>query len=239
MINQGILVVAAAFVLSACVGGPQTTEPVRSVQFLCDRGQQLTVTFKDGYAHLEGVGIGARLQARPVGSGIHYAGDGHEIRGKGPEVVWTRPTGAVLTCRDQEWAMRQPQIEEPPASLAGTSWRLVHFQSSNDAIGTTVPPRVERYTLAFVEDGNLALGLDCNRATGRWQADPASAKGGSLSISVGAMTRAMCGPEAIDTKLAMDMADVRSFTLAEGRLNLALMADAGVYVWAPATDDQP
>jgi hypothetical protein len=45
------------------------------------------------------------------------------------------------------------------------------------------------------------------------------------------MTRAMCGAGAMDTRLAQDMTKVRSFTLADGRLNLALEADAGIYVW--------
>ncbi len=53
------------------------------------------------------------------------------------------------------------------------------------------------------------------------------------------MTRAMCGPGAIDTRLARDMGWVRSFTIADGRLNLALEADAGIYVWEQAADGGP
>ena len=128
---------------------------------------------------------------------------------------------------------RQPQISEPVSILAGTSWRLVHFQSSDDAIGTIVPPNVQNYTLQFMNDGTLAMRLDCNRASSKWQARPSSAGGGSLSISPGTMTRAMCGPGAIDVRLAQDVARVRSYTLRDGRLSLALEADAGIYLWEP------
>jgi heat shock protein HslJ len=117
--------------------------------------------------------------------------------------------------------------------LAGTTWRLVRFQSSDDAIGAVVPPRVERYTLAFGNEGVLALGLDCNRGTARWEVTSTSRRGGGLDIKPGPMTRAWCGKDAIDARLARDLADVRSFTLVDGQLSLALKADGGLYVWAP------
>ena len=161
---------------------------------------------------------------------LHAAG--HTLRGKGPELAWTDDAGVTLDCRDEQWAMRQPQVQEPAASLSGTSWTLVHFQSSDDAVGTVVPSNVERYTLQFGADGALVLRLDCNRATGRWEAKPTSATGGSLTITGGRMTRAMCGPGAIDTPIARDLSRIRSYTIAGGRLSLALEADAGVYIWA-------
>lgn len=121
----------------------------------------------------------------------------------------------------------------PIHALAGTKWRLVHFESSDDAIGTVIPPNAENYTLEFMADGSLAMGLDCNRGTATWRVAEQTGTGGMIAISPGAMTRAMCQPGAIDTQLAADMARVRSFTMAEGRLHLALEADGGIYAWAP------
>jgi heat shock protein HslJ len=203
------------------------------VVFLCERGRSMSVDFTDGSAVLEADGVSAQLAQQPSGSGIHYAGNGHDLRGKGPDMTWTDAAGTVHQCRDPQYAMRQPQISEPVSPLAGTSWRLVHFQSSDDSIGTVVPPNVQNYTLQFMNDGTLAMRLDCNRANSKWQAQPSSANGGSLSISPGAMTRAMCGPGAIDVRLAQDVARVRSYTLRDGRLSLALEADAGIYLWEP------
>jgi len=129
--------------------------------------------------------------------------------------------------------------DAPSGGLAGTAWRLIHFGASDDAIGTVVPPRIERYTLRFSPDGALAAQLDCNRAMGRWQAAPSSTSGGSLKISAAAMTRAFCGQGALDTRIAADFERVRSYTIAGGNLSLALEADAGIYLWAPAADLGP
>ncbi len=124
--------------------------------------------------------------------------------------------------------------QEAQRGLAGTSWTLVHFQSSDAAIGTVTPPNLERYTLKFVADGTLALQLDCNRAMGRWEVQPSSPVSGSLSIAGGAMTRAMCGPGALDAQIARDLSRVRSYTFAGNKLSLALEADAGTYLWTPS-----
>lgn len=235
--------VAAALWLGGCADAPPkeppsgaTSEPPRRVVYLCERAQSMAVTFAGGGATLVANDQSARLIAQPVASGIHYLGDGHELRGKGPEITWINPTGTIRQCRDQAVAMRQPQIQEPRRSLAGTSWSLVHFQSSDDSIGKIVPPRLERYSLQFAADGTLSLQLDCNRARGRWEATPSSGSGGPLKITGGAMTRAMCGPGALDTRIARDLAFVRSYTIAGGRLSLALEADAGFYVWAQAAN---
>lgn len=115
--------------------------------------------------------------------------------------------------------------------MTGTSWQLVQFQSMDDKVGTVVPPNLERYRLTFSAGGALALQLDCNRGTGQWEATQASSVGGSLTITSGPMTRAMCGPGAIDTQIAHDLSSVRSYTISGDRLYLALEGDAGVYAW--------
>jgi heat shock protein HslJ len=124
------------------------------------------------------------------------------------------------------------QIPDPPANLAGTSWRLVYFQPSGAGANPVVPPRVDRYTADFRADGTLALGLDCNRATARWQAIPSGR--GALSVTAGAMTRAFCGEGALDTRIAQDLEKIRSFKVEDGRLFLTLEAGAGTYVWRSA-----
>jgi heat shock protein HslJ len=112
----------------------------------------------------------------------------------------------------------------------------VQFQSSDAAIGIIVPPRIERYTVTFGEDGRAAFQLDCNRAVAGWSAEPASGGGGTIRFSPGAMTRAACGPGAIDSRIASDLQRLRSYSVTEGRLLLALEADGGTYLWDPAVD---
>jgi heat shock protein HslJ len=120
-------------------------------------------------------------------------------------------------------------MPEPPANLAGTSWRLVYFQPGTVGANPVVPPRVDRYTADFLADGTLALGLDCNRATARWAAIPSWR--GALSVTAGAMTRAHCGDGALDGRIAQDLEKIRSFKVEDGRLFLALEDGAGTYVW--------
>jgi para-nitrobenzyl esterase len=117
---------------------------------------------------------------------------------------------------------------EPLASLAGTTWKLVQFEAPDKVV---TPPNLDRYTITFAADGALALQLDCNRANGRWTL---GAGGGALALSGGAMTRAMCGPGALDTQIAGDLGRVRSYAVTGGRLRLVLEGDAGSYLWEPA-----
>lgn len=226
----------AALAMVAAYAMPVAAEE-RKVTYLCSRGIIMDVVFDDRSASLTYNGTSIALSQEPAGSGFLYTGDGHVLQGKAHEATWTDRAGTERDCVDQEWSMRQPQIQPTMLPLDGTSWQLVHFQSSDDAIGTIVPPRVERYTMEFRPDGGLALQLDCNRGNGMWSSDVATSQGGSLSLRGGAMTRAACGPDALDTRIAADLARVRSYTITEGQLAIALEADAGIYLWAPATGE--
>ncbi|MBL0924924.1 MAG: META domain-containing protein [Sphingomonadaceae bacterium] len=224
-----LLAAVAPLALAACVSDG---EPASTAQnFICDRSDSVGIVFADEKAMLSFAGSTATLDQQPTGSGFRYTGAGHEIRGKGYEFTWTKPDGATRSCREEKWAMQQPQIQPPVPSLAGSKWRLVYFQSSDDAIGTKIPPSVERYNMEFMADGNVALQLDCNRARATWEATNATSRGGSLALSGGPMTRAMCQPGALDTQIARDLVRVRSYTFDGNRLGLALEADAGIYLW--------
>ena len=49
---------------------------------------------------------------------------------------------------------------EAPSPLAGTSWRLVEFQSMDDAQGTTRPADPSLYTMQLNTDGSVAMRLN-------------------------------------------------------------------------------
>ncbi len=231
MTHHTKLLVLIPLVLSACAVEPE--ESVRTVTYLCERGTMMEVDFATELARLRSPGGEIDLTARPVASGFQYSGGGHDLRGKEHELRWTLPSGEVQQCRDQDWAMKQPQIQPPIASLGGSSWTLEYFESSDDAIGRIVPPRLDLYNLTFGPDGSADLQLDCNLARAQWTAEPTSASGGGLTFSPGAMTRAMCGPDAMDARIAADLSRIRSYTLRGGMLYLALQADGGIYAWKP------
>lgn len=120
----------------------------------------------------------------------------------------------------------------PPAPvLDGTAWRLLRFESPDDAAPVLRPGDPQAYTLSFGQDGRLAARLDCNRGSGPWQATAADAQGGSLRIGPLASTRALCAPDPIGKRLPRDLEDITSYRLRDGILYTSLPVDAGIYVW--------
>lgn len=121
-----------------------------------------------------------------------------------------------------------------PAALAGTEWRLVAFQSMDDAQGTERPSDPSLYTMSLHADGSVAMRLNCNRATGTWQAQ-AGPEGTSGQFSFGplAATMALCPPPSMDERVTSQASYVRSYLLKDGKLYLSLMADGGIFEWEP------
>lgn len=75
--------------------------PMVSTTFHCENGSSFWVRFdnRDDSALVRfGDDLEMRLEGQRVGSGIHYSGFGHDLRGKGGEVVLTRPTGDSVRC---------------------------------------------------------------------------------------------------------------------------------------------
>ena len=157
---------------------------------------------------------------------------------------------ALTSCGQQSESRLDDQTAEPAVldssptpeaagasevvGLSGTRWRLVEFESMDDATGTTRPEDPADYTLAFDADGTVAMRLDCNRGTGPWSATPGeTGQTGSLTIGPLAVTRALCPPPSMGEQIARDMDYVRGYMLRDGRLSLSLMADGGIYLWEP------
>lgn len=127
-----------------------------------------------------------------------------------------------------------PAAAQPDNPLAGTAWRLVEFQSMDDARGTTKPADPSLYTMEFHADGAVSMRLNCNRATGSWKAVPsADPSNGQFEFGPLAATRALCPPPSMDELIAAQAQYVRGYMLRDGRLHLSLMADAGIFVWEP------
>ena len=118
------------------------------------------------------------------------------------------------------------------AGLGGTSWQLVKFQSSDDKLLTPDDPA--KYTIAFGTDGNVSARIDCNRGRGSWKSPgPNQLQYGPL-----ALTRAICPPGSMHDRIVKDWEFVRSYTLKDGHLFLALMADGGIYEFAPIDESK-
>jgi para-nitrobenzyl esterase len=113
------------------------------------------------------------------------------------------------------------------AGLGSTSWQLIKFQSSDDKMLTPDDPA--KYTIAFRTDGNVSARIDCNRGRGSWK----SSGPNQLQFGPLALTRAMCPRGSLHDRMVKDWEFVRSYTLKDGHLFLALMADGGIYEFVP------
>lgn len=122
----------------------------------------------------------------------------------------------------------------PYSSLAGTSWRLVELVSKSDAVGSVRPDDPLKYHLTFAPEGTATARLDCNRGTGKWS----SAGGGKLTLGPMAMTRAMCPPGSLDTRIARELTQVRTYERDGDRLVLYLAEDHGDQVWVLWRDSE-
>jgi para-nitrobenzyl esterase len=119
------------------------------------------------------------------------------------------------------------------ADLGGSSWQLVKFQSSDERILTPDDPA--KYTVSFGADGSVSARIDCNRGRGAWK----SSGPNQLQFGPLALTRAQCPPGSLHDRIVKDWEFVRSYTLKDGRLFLALMADGGIYEFAPSPSRLP
>ncbi len=122
-------------------------------------------------------------------------------------------------------------------SLGGTFWRLVEFQSMNDEIGVLRPHDPSLYTMRLNSDSSVTMHLNCNYARGSWSAKTDSfGVSGNFQFSLLSTTKALCPSPSMDEIIIAHSEYVRSYLLKNGNLYLSLMADGGIFVWEPYTD---
>jgi para-nitrobenzyl esterase len=124
-------------------------------------------------------------------------------------------------------AQRATSNHPDEEALLGTSWRLVEFEGGD---GTVLrPTRDDQYTLTFDERDRAAVRVDCNRGASSWTSPERSV----LRFGPLGLTKMYCGPNPLNDRIARDWEYVRTYTLRDGHLYLALMADGGIYEFAP------
>ncbi len=124
---------------------------------------------------------------------------------------------------------------QPAARLDGTSWQLVELRSPN-SVSITRPDDSAKYQLDFAGDGSLAMKLDCNSGTGKWSAEPQAIGYGAITITGGAMTRAMCQAGSLDTRIAKEIGEAHTYSIEGNRLTLILANNGGSEIWLLKVD---
>ncbi len=118
----------------------------------------------------------------------------------------------------------QPDGEDP---LVNTVWQWTVFEDSAELNDLTVDDPAS-YLLTFWPDNTFSIKADCNVGSGSY-----TREGNSLSLSVGPMTRAACGPESLGDRFPQFLNATATYVMDEdGQLVLNLMADSGNLVFA-------
>ena len=111
--------------------------------------------------------------------------------------------------------------------LAGTAWQLVRIMSMDDSVYE--PRDRSLYRLEFGDKGSASILADCNLGTGSWTSEKAP----KLEFAPLASTRALCQPGSISERFMMQFQWVRSYTMKDGHLFLATMADGSIIEFEP------
>ena len=114
-------------------------------------------------------------------------------------------------------------------ALAGTSWKLVKFQTGDDA--TLIPDDGSKYTITFGSNGRATSRVDCNRGSSTWR----SPRANELQFGSWSMTRAKCPAGSLHDKIVTEGANVRSYYMKNGHLFLSGMSAGGYYELEPLT----
>ena len=126
-----------------------------------------------------------------------------------------------------------PSDTTPPRNLAGTRWRLVEIQSLKNPKAAARPVDPRKYLMSFDSEGGIVVvQLDCHRARGTYSdSRNPDRRGGSLTISSLALTRAQCPQPVLGDRIMKDLGSVRAYRVASGELYLDGLPDGSTYVW--------
>lgn len=111
-------------------------------------------------------------------------------------------------------------------SLTGTTWQWVGLTDPMQQLTIDAP---ESYTLTFLDDGSLQIQADCNQATASYTATD----DGSLTVTPGIMTLALCGPESRSEELIQKLGFAARYFFQDGHLFIDMIADGGTLEFQP------
>jgi heat shock protein HslJ len=101
--------------------------------------------------------------------------------------------------------------------LAGTEWQLAAIDTSGSTT-TLTPALQQRHTIRFMDGGELAVQLDCNRGRSTWIADQTTTGAGAMTIGPVASTKMLCPQPSFGEQLAGGLTETeRYLTTLDGR----------------------
>ncbi|MEL6555233.1 MAG: META domain-containing protein [Cyanobacteria bacterium J06621_11] len=117
------------------------------------------------------------------------------------------------------------ETTDDTAMLTNTVWQLQQIRYNNGTVLEAIPPG--NYTLQFMDDGQLSIRADCNQALGNFTQD-----GSRLSVTLGPITLAACGPDSIEQDYLQALQDITTYSLQDGNLSIQLRDNASTLMFS-------
>ena len=149
----------------------------------------------------------------------------------GAATIWGYDFGNLVLshgegeARDRLLFVPQPAAAAMDASLTGVTWQWVGLTDPMQQVTIDTP---QSYTLTFLDDGTVQIQADCNQATASY-----AAADGSLTVTPGITTLALCGPASHSEELIQKLGFAAHYFFQDGHLFIDLMADGGTLEFQP------
>jgi heat shock protein HslJ len=163
------------------------------------------------------------------------SGDSMLFRSGGPSasaaapVATEAPAAAAAPATPAAPAAVAPAAAAGQPPLVGTVWQWEKFIDVATGKSSMDVKDPQNYTVTFAADGSAAMKADCNNAAGNYTTD-----GAKITINVGPVTLAACGPDSLSETYLINLTSAATYTIENGKLNLDLFADGGRMVFSPA-----
>jgi heat shock protein HslJ len=154
---------------------------------------------------------------------VAESGDSMLFRNGGltaPSATTEAAAGAAAPTPVGTPAAAAPAEAEP--TLVETVWQWERFVDVATGQATMDIEDPAQYTVTFMDDGTAAMKADCNQAAATYTVD-----GAEMSINIGPVTLAACGPNSLSDTFLINLTSVATYVIEDGKLNLDLMADGG------------
>ena len=125
-----------------------------------------------------------------------------------------------------------PSADMSPETMTGIPpirWNLLSIDTEDDSL---IPADPTKFTVQFLDGGNVFVGLDCNGGGGSYEID-----GDSLSITNLIQTLMFCGDDSIDQEFSAALLEVNGFAInsdASDQLALILDGDGAQILFSAA-----
>ena len=101
--------------------------------------------------------------------------------------------------------------------LVGPTWKVTAVTTTVPAWQGVVPAAdQERYTITFANDGTAEIKADCNQVSATYT----TTSGGSITITPGASTLAMCPEDSMGQQFVQALSTVNSYSVNGNQLTL-------------------